>query len=138
MRSLIARKAIPEARVRFFNDPEYNIGGHGRSRREVFEKNGTRGEEIFRHPNFLKHLHYFLLGARLQAGVVAAFEGMVAECGHVTSGDVVPLGAFARQQTRAYRLQPAEASEEFYKLALDLNLGQSYASAIRDAVRRAR
>jgi hypothetical protein len=51
---------------------------------------------------------------------------------------VVPLGAFARQQTRTYRLQPADATEEFYKLALDLNLSQSYASAIRDAVRRAR
>jgi len=90
------------------------------------------------HPHFLKYLRYFLLGADLLAGVIAAFEGWIAERGHVTSGDVVPLGAFARQQTRTYRLQPADASEEFYKLALDLNLSQSYASAIRDAVRRAR
>src|ERR1700730_11360493 len=57
MESLIARKAIPEVRTKFFTDPEFNIGGRGRSRANIFEKNGTRGGAIFRHPHFLKYLH---------------------------------------------------------------------------------
>ena len=104
MRSLIARKGIPEVRARFFNDANYNVGGRGRSRRETFEKNGTRGEDIFRHPHFLVYLRYFLLGADLPDAVKAGFTAEVAKCGHVTSGDIVPLGALARQQTRAHRL----------------------------------
>lgn len=42
---------------------EYFPGGRGRSRADVFEKNGTRGEAIFRHPHFLTYLRYFLYGA---------------------------------------------------------------------------
>ena len=44
MGSLIARKAIPEVRTKFFTDPVFNIGGRGRSRSQIFEKNGTRGD----------------------------------------------------------------------------------------------
>jgi hypothetical protein len=138
MKSLLARNAIPEPRLRFFNDPDYNIEGRGRSRREVFEKNGTRGEEIFRHGNFLKYLRYFLFGADLPPEVIASFAGKVADCGSITSGDIEPLEKFARQQTREHRLTAEGAAEEFYKLALDLNLDQSYAASIRNSVRAVR
>jgi hypothetical protein len=70
--------------------------------------------------------------------VKADFTAKVAECGHVTSSDIVPLGTFTRQQTRAHRLDAARAAEEFYKLALDLGLGTGTAASIRDAVKRAR
>ena len=53
---LIARRAIPEVRPRYFTDPHFNTAGRGRSRAQIFEKNGTRGEDIFRHPHFLKYL----------------------------------------------------------------------------------
>jgi hypothetical protein len=134
MDSLIARKAIPEPRLRFFNDPDYNIGAGRRSRYEGFEKNGTKGDKIFRHGHFLKYLRYFLFGADLPPGVIASFVGRVADCGTITSGDIEPLEKFARQQTREHGLAPKEAADEFYKLALDLNLSQSYAASIRKSV----
>ena len=96
MEFLLQRKAIPEVRGRVFTDPKFNIGGRGRSRAQIFEKNGRRGNAIFRHPHFLKHLHYFLFGPDLPADVIKAFEERVRECGHVTSSDIVPLGQFAR------------------------------------------
>jgi hypothetical protein len=42
MKSLIARKVIPELRVKWFTDPAYFPGGRGRSRQQVFERNGCR------------------------------------------------------------------------------------------------
>jgi hypothetical protein len=40
---LLERKAIPGARWRYFVDPECNPGARGKSRKDVFEKNGTWG-----------------------------------------------------------------------------------------------
>src|ERR1051326_3289170 len=83
--SLLERDAIPEVRVKFFVDPELNIGGRGRSRAGVFEKNGTLGREVFRHAHFLKYLHYFLYGPDLPADVLDTFVKRVEECGQISS-----------------------------------------------------
>jgi hypothetical protein len=138
MESLLQRKAIPEVRGRFFIDPKFNIAGRGRSRAQIFEKNGTRGSAIFRHPHFLKHLHYFLFGPELPADIISAFELKVRECGDVTSSDIVPLGQLARQLARRVGQDLGKSAEEFFKLALDCGLGLSAAQSIRDAVKRAR
>ena len=138
MRSLAVRTGIPEVRVRYFNDSEYFVGGRGSSRRQMFERNGTRGEEIFHHPHFLDYLRYFLNGPSLPRQVVDAFRDEVAHCGTVTSGDVIPLGRRARELARSYRPDPSQAAEEFYKLALDCGLWVSYAQSVRNAVKQAR
>lgn len=138
MESLLNRRAIPDQRLSYFLDPEFNIGGSGKSRSDVFERNGTRGEDIFRHPHFLNYLQYFLFGAQLPEVTMRDFSGKVTECGNVTSGDIAPLGEYAKRQTRSHRLNPKEAAEEFYKLALDCGLDQYVARAIRDAVKRIR
>lgn len=105
MESLLQRKAIPEARRRFFTDPAYNVGGHGLSRLQVFEKNGTRGEAIFRHGNFLKYLQYFLFGPDLPKALIEAFQVHVRECGEpFTSGDALTVADAARQLTREHGL----------------------------------
>ena len=137
-KGLLARDAIPEARLNWFLDPEYNIGGRGLSRRQIFERNGTCGDDICRHPHFLPYLWYFMNGARLPAPAIEALVDEVERCGQVTSGDVVPLGKFARQLARRHRLDGREAAEEFYKLALDCGLWTPYARSIRDAVQRLR
>src|SRR5437588_2778796 len=131
-KSLMERKAIPDVRLRWFTDPNYNIGGHGSSRQQIFVKNGTRGEDILRHPHFLKHLRYFVYGPDLPASVVESFEKEVAGCGGVTSGDIIPLGDHAKQQARRHSLDAGKAAEEFYKLALECGLGMYDARAIRD------
>ncbi len=138
MASLIDRKAIPDTRRKFFLDPDYYPGGRGRSRKDNFERNGTRGKEIFEHPHFLPYLRYFLYGAQLPAEVIAAFTAELSDRGMITSSDVVPLGKFARQQARLARLPGHEAAEEFYKLAIDCGLSHYNASHIRDAVKRLR
>lgn len=136
MRLLTARAGIPEVRVRYFNDPEYFVGGRGSSRRQMFERNGTHGEEIFHRPHFLEYLRYFLDGPSLPRQVIDAFE--VARCGNVTSGDVILLGRRARDLARSYRPDPSQAAEDFYKLALDCGLWVSYAQSVRNAVKQAR
>jgi len=47
-------------------DPAYFVCGHGLSHLQVFEKNGTRGDDVFRHPHFVKYLRYFLYGPDLR------------------------------------------------------------------------
>jgi len=139
MASLIERKVIPEPRKRFFTDPAYNIGGHGLSRQQVFEKNGTRGEAIFRHGNFVKYLRYFLFGPDLPEALSEAFRAKVIDCGQpFTSGDAITVADFARQLTREHRLDGPHAAEEFYKLALDCGLDADDARTVRDTVQKVR
>jgi hypothetical protein len=138
MKSLIARKGIPELRVKWFTDPAYFPGGRGKSRQQVFERNGRRGEDIFRHPHFLEYLWTFLYGANLPAPVIAQFRQDVKDCGQVTSGDIAPLGKKARAIARAHGLPAHDACEEFYKLALECGIWHSYAEHIRDAVKQMR
>jgi hypothetical protein len=138
MESLIARKAIPEVRTNYFNDPDFNLGSRGRSRADVFEKNGTRGEAIFRHPHFLKYLHYFLYGPNLPVHVMEAFRQRIVDIGFVTSSDIIPLGAFARKLTRANRLDADDPAEEFFKLALECGLELHEARSVRNSVKAVR
>jgi hypothetical protein len=83
MKSLIARKAIPDVRSKYSTDPDFNVGGRGRSRAEIFQKNGTRGEAIFRHPPF-SEIPALL---RVRAGLAASGDRSVPEaaCGHGAS-----------------------------------------------------
>lgn len=133
---LLERNAIPRSRIAYFIDPDCNIAGRGRSRRDGFERRGVRGDAIFRHGHFLKYLYYFLYGANLPDGAIAAFGSAVEAAEPVTSGDIEPLQALACAQARAYRLNPKEAAEEFFKLSLDCELSASEARFIRDAVMR--
>lgn len=138
MQSLVQRGAIPEPRKRFFTDPEYNIAGHGLSRQQVFEKNGTRGTAIFRHGNFVKYLRYFLFGPDLPKAVIDAFQAKVADCGEpFTSGDGLDVANYSRQLTRTHGLAGPKVAEEFYKLALDCSLDADDARTVRDTVRKA-
>ncbi|WP_096700020.1 hypothetical protein [Magnetospirillum sp. 15-1] len=138
MMRLIERKAIPEERVKYFTDGEYSHGTRGRSRMKVFERNGTSGEDIFRHGNFLKHLRYFIYGCDLKAAVVNAFSEKIRSCGNFTSGDIEPLRKYARELTRHYGLNPHDAAEEFYKLSIDCGIGPHYARSVYDAVKQVR
>lgn len=136
-RSLLGRGAIPEPRRRYFLDPALNIGGSG-SRAEVFERNGTRGEAILRHPHFLPYLRYFILGPDLPAPTIAEFLRIVEEDAG-TSGEVMDqLRRYARAEIRRQRLNPKRTAEEFHKLAIEVGLGDGLARAIRDAAMQAR
>ena len=134
-RSLLERNAIPKVRLRYFTDPELNIGGHKKSRRDAFEVRGIKGDAIFQHPNFLRYLKYFITGPDLPTETVDRFWTIVID-DRGTSGMVRDqLRQFARHEAR--RLPPEQrrkAVEEFFKLALECELDVDLARSIRNAV----
>lgn len=136
MESLLARQAIPEIRLRYFTEPEFNIGGRGRSRKQVFEDNGTRGTQIFQDANFLKHLRYFVYGPELPAVAIARFREQLDGCQPVTSGDIIPMAALALQLSRQIKPKLLDVAENFFKLALECGLTLSQSRLIRDRVMR--
>jgi hypothetical protein len=138
MERLLERNAIPQHRLDWFTQPEYNIGGRGSSREGIFRRNAPPGADIFRHPHFLKHLRYFIFGPDLPERLMSTFQIEVQECGLVTSGDILPLANFARQQVRAHGLDARHTSEEYFKLALETGLDVDQARTIQDKVRQVR
>lgn len=125
---LLDRNAIPAERLAYFTDPGCLDGK--RSRLDVFEGNGTRGDEVFEHPNFLKHLRYFVHGSGLPLKVQQVMRDAVGDPIHFTSGDLEPLRVLARQLVRQYALGSAH-SDAFFQLALDLGLSDDHAHSIR-------
>lgn len=134
IRSLLARGAIPDHRKRWFTDPDYRVSGRRRSRQQDFERNGCHGDEILTHPHFLPHLRYFVFGPRLPRLVIHRFAEVMAGCGMITSGDIVPLGKQARQLAREFGLEKHAASDEFFKLALEQGATPGTAASIGRAV----
>lgn len=131
--SILSRKAVPEIRRRYFTDPDLNIGLK-KSRKEVFEANGTKRNAILKHPHFLKFLEYFIYGPQLPEEVIDGFW-------QFTLGfDAEPDEArkLARKMTRQFWLNPRDACEEFFKLALECGMSVDGARAVRDAVKTVR
>ncbi len=135
MKLLLARDAIPEPRLKYFNDPSYREGYPRGSRRQLFERNKTSGDEIYRHPNFLAYLRYFLLGANLPQQVIDDFSAKILSFGHVGPSDALDLGKYARGLTRKEGLSSHDA-EAFYQLALDCGVYQGHAQRIQDIVEK--
>jgi len=133
-KSILDRKVVPEVRIRFFTDAEFNIGSK-KSRKEVFESNGTVGSDILSHGHFLPYLHYFIFGPNLPGEVIASFCELAYSSGYVSGSDVEALRKEAKTSTRLYKLEPKVAAEEFFKLALESGIDVNYARSIRDAVR---
>ncbi len=125
---LLKRKAVPGIRVKWFTDAELNPGSHDWSRKEIFERNGTRGDAIFAHPHFISYLWYFIHGARLPAKTIAGYCKILNEEMLTSGGMLTRLRAFVREQVRAERLGKREAAAEFYKLAIETGQGFDAAS----------
>lgn len=132
--SILERGAVPAVRIAYFTDPELNIGGRGKSRQDIFEKNGTSGDEVLRHPHFLKHLKYFIYGPDLPSEAVAKFKSKAYD-GHLTGSDVVDLTVYARSCVRQNGLDPYNAAEEFFKLAVECGAMPGFAANLRNSIR---
>ena len=132
------RGGIPEHRIRYWTDPEYNPGRIKGSRESGFKRNGTHGDEIYSHPNFVRHLRYLLHGSELPPHVSEVFERQARDPQWVSSSDAIPLGKFARKLTRENGMTGSEAAEEFFKLALDIGLSLDVALVIMRSVQQVR
>lgn len=134
--SLLERDAVPDIRVRFFTDAEMNIGGSGKSRKQVFESHGTTGDDITRHPHFGPHLWYFIHGPKLPQTTIEGFCKIVEEDAG-TSGDLLDaITKFVRSEVRSKGLD-YKAPDEFTKLAFELdkpNLAENVRSAAKTAL----
>jgi len=133
--SLSERNAIPAQRVSYWTDAEFRTGRLKGSREQLFARNGTAGEEAAVHFGFLPTLHYFLFGANLPVAVIAAFEAEVGDPRWASLDDALDHGRCARNLVRQYCLNPSDAGDEFFKLALDLGLWVQTALRIEQIVR---
>ena len=136
---LTKRNAIPEVRLKYWNDPEYQTDRRYKtSNKGLFERKGCTGEDIYTHLRFLRYLRYFLFGADLQNEVISRFEEKVGNPDWVTSGDIGPISKCARDLTRKFDLDRSRAPEEFYKLCLDMGLPRYIARLVMESVKKAR
>jgi len=135
--SLLKRDAVPQIRRDYFSDAQYNIGGSG-SRKEVFERNGTKGEAILEHGNFLKYLRYWIMGPALPPETIAGFCDILNDDIGTSGEQLTQLCAYAKKQIRLHDLPKHEAPEEFYQLCLELGLGPGESRSIRDAAMQVR
>lgn len=132
--SILKRCVVPKIRIAYFTDSEFNVGGRGKSRQDIFEKNGTSGNEILRHPHFLKHLEYFVCGPDLPTEAVSKFKSETSD-GHLSGSDVVDLTAYARSYVRQNNLEPYYAADEFFKLAVECGSMPGFAENLRKSIR---
>ena len=133
--SLMARGAIPEVRRRYLTDPEFNVGGRGKSRLDAFRSHGNLGREILAHPNFLKYLRYFISGPDLPEATIERFRQILIDDAG-TSGTI--LDALCRcARAEARRLGRYDAGEEFLKLALECGVDEGVALSVRREAMRA-
>ncbi|WP_438480859.1 hypothetical protein [Oleiharenicola lentus] len=136
-KSLLKRSVIPDARLRYFTDPELNIG-RSASRRQMFERNGTSGDAILGHPHFLKYLRYFIFGPELPPLVVETFKSTLGNVDYLSGSDLPRIAGVVRELVRKHELEPSSAAEEFHKLALELGIEPFQARYFRDAARKVR
>lgn len=128
---LLKRNAVPRIRKDYFTDAAYNIGSKS-SRMQVFESNGTAGEDIFEHGHFLAILRYWILGPNLPPEVIRGFCDILNNDIGTSGMELKRRHKYVRDQTRLQNLQKCHA-EEFYKLALEVGLDESTSRGIRDA-----
>ena len=135
--SLLERKAVPEVRLRLFADPDYAETGK-KSRQQVFESNGTSGNEIFRHPNFISYLQHFIHGPDLPKSAIDGLCQILNE-DRGTSGMVMyQYRKFARDCIRKHGLNPSDAATEFFRLGVEIGMDIHAARTLRDAARSTR
>ncbi len=135
-KSLLKRQAIPPVRLEYFTDPDRNVGSK-RSHREIFEANGTRGDQIFEHGHFLPYLKYFIFGPDLPQATIAGFCAIANDGLLTTSMQLDQLRAYVRREVRERGLDRRHAAEEFYKLACECDL-ERLARSVREAALQAR
>ncbi len=129
LKSLHNRGAIPQVRVHDFTEPF--PGGRGKSHKEVFEKNGCRGDAIVEHPHFVSYLRYFMHGPALPADTIEGFRKIIIEDVGTSNMVMDQLCKFVRAETRRLKLERDVAREEFWRLAQEV--GYAHAVTIRDA-----
>ena len=129
---LIKRKAIPENRIFDLTKKEFQFGRTKKSRKEVFEFNGTKGKAIFRHPNFIEFLHYFINGANVDNDIK---DFAIASIRNSSFEDdaIRELYAFIKNNKFIPKAKndKNEFADEIFKLSVDVGFSPVYCLQIR-------
>lgn len=133
--SLLQRKAIPAHRLRYFDDPKHNLSNPKRSRLDTFKENLSSGEEIMKHPHFLKYLKYFIYGPELPSSLILEL-GKIKEEVFYDEEFFNRAKPIVRAYCKSSGLNKASLAEEFYKLCLELEIESGYREPIRNYVMR--
>jgi hypothetical protein len=135
--SLIKRNVIPEVRLRLFCDPDYAEKGK-KSPKQIFEANGTSGNDIYRHPHFKKYLHYFITGPALPPNAIDGFCKILND-DEDSSGIVLDqLCKHARSMVRKFGFSTDSAGTDFFRLGIEVGMDIVSAKMLRDAVKTTR
>lgn len=135
LRLLDEREAIPRQRIAYWTDPDYKPGQTKGSRKQMFERNGNVGDEIYTHPHFVPYLRYFLYGADLPQGAIDEFEEQVGDVRGFSGSDILGLTKKTRELVRKYDLR--SHADEFYQLTIDNGLSRYSAESVRNAAKEA-
>ena len=131
--SLMDKKLIPQRRLRYLTQKELQTGYKKKSRLEIFEDNGTKGEEIFSHPHFLKYLRFFVEGPQVDEHILELIKGVISE--NFDEDDQVE--EFIRR-VKQFVPSPKEARDKFaqevFKLAVDMDWDPSSCHKVRNKV----
>lgn len=135
--SLLKRKAIPEQRIKYFTDKELQTGRKHKSRQQDFESNGTKGDDIFRHPDFIKYLTYFIEGASIGSQHDIQIREIVAK-NYYQDEAIEEIMYYLKSNSLlpSSKLDRDELADELFKLAVDLKIETYYCHHLRSKVRR--
>ncbi len=137
--SLRKSKKIPISRIKYFESPDYNIQNRNRSKKENFENNGTKGEDIYKHVHFIPYLIYFVDGASVSDSIKYKGEELIVKEYYKDKG----CDEFF-SYLKSSRLIPKDLnsrntfSEEIFKLAIDANCDLFTAIRLRNSIKNKR
>ena len=118
--------------MKLFTDPHLAEKGT-RSRLAVFEGNGTRGEDIFRHGHFPPYLKHFIEGPDLPKAAIDGLCDILNE-DRGTSGEVMDQWRrHARLCVRRFKLSTSRAAPEFFRLGIEVGMDPDDARTLRQA-----
>lgn len=129
---LLERIAIPENRLKYFTDRAYQFGRVKRSRKEIFESNGTKGESIFEHPHFLKYLTFFIEGANVSQDIYE-FAKTIKETNQFQDEAISEIFEYIKQRNYVPKELKAQNkfADEIFKLVVDLGFEPDFCIIIR-------
>lgn len=132
MELLNSRAAIPSYRLSCFDDANYRRGRRKGSWREIIEKNGEKGECVYRNHVFWGFIKYFVLGPDLPDALMSEYSLELEGRSPISSEDVLELVVLAKKLIRKYDLVSVSKADELFRLCIDCGMYVGYASRIRD------
>ncbi|MCO6435985.1 MAG: hypothetical protein J5J06_02730 [Phycisphaerae bacterium] len=136
--SLLDRNAVPEVRLRLFQDTDYTETDSGKSPETVFESNGKIGSAIYRDGNFIPYLRHWIEGPNLPSHVVDGLCAIMNEDRGTSGMMMKQYQSFAREAVRKYNLNAQRAAKEFFRLGVEIGMEIGDARVLRQAAMSAR